>query len=126
MSESGNHTAWNCPSCTKRVPWRVEVCRCGHARPHRVESLPTGSSETRAAAPGARTVSPSLLIVLGAVVGIGAVVFAFRMQQDKPDTAVSASSAAGALGEPPASQPSSDGADDPLVAPVVGRVELRQ
>jgi S1-C subfamily serine protease len=65
--------AWNCPSCGRQVPRRVDTCRCGAARPPRDApdpSTPLGASRVRpteASAPPAR--SP-LTLVLGVLLGV--------------------------------------------------------
>ena len=62
---------WQCPSCTRQVPRKIETCRCGFARPaHAPERAP----ELPASAAAAATASPSPLLVglfLGLAVAAG-------------------------------------------------------
>ena len=57
--------AWTCPSCTRRVPRKVETCRCGFAQ----ADLPVEPATDVAEPPQApRSSSPSYLLVAGGVV----------------------------------------------------------
>ena len=36
---------WSCPRCKRRVPNRVDVCRCGEPRPEHVHAVAAAVSE---------------------------------------------------------------------------------
>ena len=66
-------SAWICPSCQRRVPRTIAVCRCGHEWTGSEESVADLSGEVSAAVPVAAGKSPAAMIVL-AVVLIGGVI----------------------------------------------------
>ena len=83
MSSTGEPLSWNCPACNRRVPARFEDCRCGFRRqaapPFAAPSTPSAEQPRSAA-------SSSLLLVLGAALGIGIAVFLVRARNDEPSS----------------------------------------
>ncbi len=81
-------SAWICPSCDRRVPRTVDVCRCGHEW--------TGSEEPvadppRDAAVAARPPGPSRLPTIvagGAIVLVGAVIAFVALGRTAPSAAL--------------------------------------
>jgi S1-C subfamily serine protease len=88
MNDStGEPLSWNCPACNRRVPARFEDCRCGFRRqaaPPFVAS-PAETAETSRSGPSA-----SLLLILGAAIGIGVAVFVVRSRSEQPVATTSA------------------------------------
>ena len=65
---------WDCPSCGRQVPQRVEVCRCGLLRPGDTDPVKAPAVDPHPAAAGHRGVLP-LLIGLLAGLGLAAILF---------------------------------------------------
>ena len=70
---AGDQFSWTCPSCARRVPSRVDACRCGCERP---TSQPAAVSEGAAPERQRNGSSAWLLLFVGATVGfaIGGVI----------------------------------------------------
>jgi S1-C subfamily serine protease len=124
MSEpASDHFSWICPSCERRVPTRFDQCRCGFQR----QNLPPLNLEEPAPehAPARSGPPASLLLILGAAIGLGIAVYIVRSQKDLPDeaapAAIVASEAAGgrASSDPP--EPVAQ-APNTFVAPVTGNI----
>jgi S1-C subfamily serine protease len=126
---AGDQFSWSCPSCGRRVPTRFDECRCGFHR----HNLPPAVAEEPAPEPAssARSGPPaSLLLILGAAIGLGIAVYIVRSQKDLPGEAVPAARVASAQADPgegralshppePVSQATST-----FVAPVTGNIVL--
>jgi S1-C subfamily serine protease len=65
---SSDHLAWTCPACARRVPRRVEVCRCGFAQ----AELPLDSPTAVDADPEPPASKRGALLAVGFIVLIGA------------------------------------------------------
>jgi len=118
---AGDQFSWGCPSCGRRVPTRFEECRCGFKK----LDLPPVAFEAPAEAAPARSGLPaSLLVILGAAMGLGLAVYIVQSQKEQPAPApqVQTETVApqSASPEQPA-EPSIDG----FVAPVSGSITLR-
>ena len=117
---AGEQFSWTCPSCARRVPSRVDACRCGQERP----AAPP-SEVTEEPAPERQRSGPpaSLLLILGAAVGLAIAGYIVRSQSNQPVAArpVTVSAPAGAASAPnTTAAPASDG----FVAPVIGSISL--
>ena len=117
---AGDQFSWICPACAQREPSRVDACRCGHQKPSAPRVVPEAASAERA-----RPRPPaSLLLILGAAVGMAITVFIVRSQKDEtptpPSPTVSASTVASSVVDTP------EAATDALVAPVTGSISLAQ
>jgi S1-C subfamily serine protease len=104
--------SWTCPACGRRVPKRVNACRCGHEHftVEYVAAAPEAATET------GRTNWP-LVIVGAAVVSVGAYVLLPLRATEPPatETIVSAPAVPQQIGDVPhANAP----ADEPTVVPV--------
>ena len=80
MSNTGEPLSWNCPACNRRVPARFEDCRCGFRR-QAAPPFAAPVSEPQEARSGP---SGSLLLILGAALGIGIAFFVVRGRNDQP------------------------------------------
>ena len=67
---------WTCRSCHRRVPPRVETCRCGSAR--------TPDDSVTAEDGGARTINPLLLVAVGVALGAAIAVPAWSRRTPPP------------------------------------------
>ena len=77
---AGDHFSWTCPSCNRRVPTRFDECRCGF---HRQNLPPLISEEPAPEHEPVRSGPPaSLLLILGAAIGLGIAVYIVRSQKD--------------------------------------------
>jgi len=117
---AGDQFSWTCPACARRVPSRVDACRCGHEKQSAPVIVPEESSAERA-----RSSPPaSVLLILGVAVGIVITVFIVRSQKDEtpapPSPTVSALTAESSVVDTP------EPATDALVAPVTGSISLAQ
>ena len=104
--------AWTCPSCGRRVPPRIDECRCGSPRPGEpVEAQPAEPPPPtpRASVPLSWAIG-ACLVVAGAVAFFAARPAAPRA----PVPAVPAADARPAPGERPPSQPSPEPFPGPL------------
>ena len=117
---AGDQFSWTCPACARRVPSRVDACRCGHEK----QSAPLVAPEESSAEPARSSPPASLLLILGVAVGIAITVFIVRSQKDEtpapPSPTVSASTAESSVVDTP------EAATDALVAPVIGSISLSQ
>ena len=112
----GDQFSWTCPSCARRVPARVEACRCGFARP---ASLPAGLSEEPAPVRQRGGLPASILLILGVAAGIAIAVFAVRSRGNQPAAATPLTLSA-APAEPARADLTALPAADALVAPFSG------
>ena len=117
---AGDQFSWTCPACARRVPSRVDACRCGHEKQSAPLVVPEESSVERA-----RSSPPaSVLLILGAAVGIAITVFIVRSQKDETPApaslTVSASPAESSVVDTP------EAATDAFVAPVTGSISFAQ
>ena len=117
---AGDQFSWTCPACARKVPSRVDACRCGHEKQSAPVVVPKESSAERA-----RSSPPaSVLLILGVAVGIVITVFIVRSQKDEtpapPSPTVSAFTAESSVVDTP------EPATDTLVAPVTGSISLAQ
>jgi S1-C subfamily serine protease len=113
--------SWKCPACDRRVPTRVQECRCGFQRPEPDTAPLTEHAETIARSGP----SPSLFLVLGAAIGLGAAVYIVQTKEPAPIAA----QARVASSEPPvaiesAAQQTIAQTSDTFVAPVKGSIVL--
>lgn len=69
MTDPSSTQTWTCPSCNRRVPVRVMLCRCGHQRDG--ATLPPPQ-------PARTSTRPVLLVLGGVLAGLGVAVLAFR------------------------------------------------
>ena len=90
--------AWTCPSCQRRVPPRIEECRCGTRRPEAPSALPEPTAEN------ARRVHPALLGALAALLVTAGATWYFQQREAPPQSVQSAPVASPAQ---PATQPES-------------------
>jgi S1-C subfamily serine protease len=114
--------SWKCPACDRRVPTRVQECRCGYQRQHPDSASPAQPEETGGIRSGP---SPSLFLILGAAIGLGVAVYIVQTREPAPIEAhgrVVPSETAGATDS--AAQHAVAQASDTLVAPVKGSVVM--
>jgi S1-C subfamily serine protease len=72
--------SWKCPACDRRVPTRVQDCRCGFQRQE-----PDAAPSPEPVETGARSgPSPSLLLILGAAIGLGVAVYIVQTREPAP------------------------------------------
>jgi S1-C subfamily serine protease len=115
---AGDHFSWGCPSCGRRVPTRFEECRCGFKK----QDLPPMSLETPAAAAPARGgPAASLLVILGAAIGLGIAVYIVQSHKEQPAAQPPTEAAAPQATATEPAEPAADG----FVAPVTGSISLR-
>ncbi len=118
---AGDHFSWICPACERRVPTRFDQCRCGFQR----QNLPPLITEEPAPehAPARSGPPASLLLILGAAIGLGIAVYIVRSQKDLPAEAAPVAAALSqqqtAASKEPVTQASST-----FVAPVTGNIVL--
>jgi S1-C subfamily serine protease len=113
--------SWKCPSCDRRVPTRVQDCRCGFQRQE-----PDAAPSTEPVETSARSgPSPSLFLILGAAIGLGAAVYIVQTREPAPIEAkgrVVAPEAPGVTES--AAQDAVAQTSDTFVAPVKGSIVL--
>ena len=113
--------SWNCPACGRRVPTRFEECRCGFQRQELTISTPPSTIERHAR----NTPSASLLVILGAAIGMCIAVYIVQTHKDQAAGHVTnvvhvpAAGASNSGGDQPVAE-----ASDTLVPPVKGSVLL--
>jgi S1-C subfamily serine protease len=78
---ASEHGAWDCPACGRRVPPRIDTCRCGLARP----ALPAVHVDEPAGTPRARR-SRGAVLLTGLVLG-GSLVLVLRVLAPPPTEA---------------------------------------
>jgi putative serine protease PepD len=113
--------SWKCPACDRRVPIRVQECRCGFQRqePDAAPSTEPVETSTRSEP------SPALFLILGAAIGLGAAVYIVQTREPAPIEAkgrVVASEAPGVTES--AAQDAVTTTSDTFVAPVKGSIVL--
>jgi S1-C subfamily serine protease len=120
MGEAGSDQfSWKCPACDRRVPTRVQECRCGF---HRQES--DAAPLTEPAETSERSgPSPSLFLVLGAAIGLGAAVYIVQTKEPAP-IAAQTQVAAAETRTTAAPQQAIAKTSDAFVAPVKGSIVL--
>jgi S1-C subfamily serine protease len=118
MSEpAGDQFSWSCPACARRVPTRFEECRCGYKK----ADLPPITFEAPAAAPARSGPAASLLIVLGAAIGLGVAVYIVQSNKEQqPAPRQQTENAA-----PQTASPAENAPVDGFVAPFTGSITLR-
>src|ERR1043166_9736580 len=116
MTPSGDQYSWNCPSCGRRVPTRFAECRCGFKMPEvsdfGVEQGPPTAARSGAAA--------SLLIILGAAIGLGIAVYIVQSQKEQP----AAPPQTNAVSTQPEHTQSAPTRENTFVPPVTGTIIL--
>jgi S1-C subfamily serine protease len=105
--KSGEPLAWNCPACNRRVPARFEDCRCGFRRQ---AAPPFAVSPAESPEQHRGGLSASLLLILGATIGIGVAVFVVRSRADQ---AAPASAAPIVITRTVSTQPKPEAAPEP-------------
>ena len=122
MGESASDQfSWKCPACERRVPTRVQECRCGFQR-H--EPLDAPLTEPADASPRSGP-SPSLFLILGAAIGLGAAVYIVQTKEPAPIAAqAGVTSSEARVTAESGSQQSIAQTSDALVAPVKGSIVL--
>jgi S1-C subfamily serine protease len=118
---AGDQFSWKCPACDRRVPTRVQECRCGFQRQGPDAAPPPEPAQT-----AARTgPSPSLFLVLGAAIGLGAAVYIVQTKEPAPIAAQARGGTSGAPVPTESGPPQSRAhTSDVLVAPVKGSIVL--
>ena len=118
---SGDHFSWICPSCERRVPTRFDQCRCGFQR----QNLPPLITEEPAPehAPARSGPPASLLLILGAAIGLGIAVYIVRSQKDLPAEAAPAATVLSQQRTTAPKEPVTQ-ASSTFVAPVTGNIVL--
>src|SRR4249919_3020148 len=116
---AGDHFSWICPSCERRVPTRFDQCRCGFQR----QNLPPLITEAPAPehAPARSGPPASLLLILGAAIGLGIAVYIVRSQKDLPAEAAPAATALSQQQTTAPKEPVTQ-ASSTFVAPVTGNI----
>jgi S1-C subfamily serine protease len=110
----GEPFSWDCPSCGRRVPTRFEECRCGFKKP---ELSPVIADEPRDI-PARTGPSSSLLVILGAAIGLGIAVYIVQSQKDEAAALQQRVNTAQSVSVEPAAPA------DTSVAPVSGGVAM--
>jgi S1-C subfamily serine protease len=120
MGEPGSDQfSWKCPACDRRVPTRVQECRCGFQRQESDAALPTEPAETSARSGP----SSSLFLILGAAIGLGAAVYIVQTKEPAPIAAQTRVTAAETRTATAAEQTIAK-TSDTFVAPVKGSIVL--
>jgi len=120
MGEPGSDQfSWKCPACDRRVPTRVQECRCGFQRQESDAALPTEPAETSARSGP----SSSLFLILGAAIGLGAAVYVVQTKEPAPIAAQTRVTAAETRTATAAEQTIAK-TSDTFVAPVKGSIVL--
>ena len=118
--QGGDQFSWACPSCGRRVPTRFEECRCGFKKD---ELPPAVVTEMPTATPARSGAAASLLIILGAAIGLGIAVYIVQSHKEQqPAPQLQTENVAPRTADP--SEPAAPAADG-FVAPVTGSISLR-
>jgi S1-C subfamily serine protease len=118
---AGDHFSWICPSCERRVPTRFDQCRCGFQRQN---LSPLITEEPAPEHAPARSGPPaSLLLILGAAIGLGIAVYIVRSQRDLPAEAAPVATALSQQQTTAPKEPVTQ-ASSTFVAPVTGNIVL--
>lgn len=117
--DSPEHFVWNCPSCGRRVPRRVEECRCGFRLAETETAIPQPPA---AEAPPASSHRGSLMLVAGLVLGLGLAAIPLRSlwapaPAATPTEAPQPKPVADMATTPPAPAPSADSSRPALSVP---------
>src|ERR1044072_2244410 len=82
--QGGDHFSWVCPSCGRRVPTRFDECRCGFKKddlpPAAITEMPAAAPPP---APARSGPAASLLVILGAAIGLRAAVYIVQSNKDQ-------------------------------------------
>ena len=113
---TGDHFSWTCPACARRVPTRFEECRCGFKKQ---DMPPVVTEETAEVAQGSGSSAPILLIT-GAVIGLGVAGYIF--QSHKTETGPAPVAIATSTPQAAVTHNAIEPASDAFVAPVVGNI----
>src|SRR5258705_7093596 len=113
---AAEHFSWGCPSCGRRVPTRVDECRCGFNR----QDLPPVPGQEPTNIPTRSGPTASLLVILGAAIGLGVAVYIVQSQKDEPVASVTSETPAAHAGPVERVAPTANS----FVAPVTGSVTL--
>jgi S1-C subfamily serine protease len=114
MNPSGDHYSWNCPSCGRRVPSRLEQCRCGF----KMTELSAFAAEETPSTQARSGLAASLLIILGAAIGLGIAVYIVQSQKEQAAPRPRSSSD----GTQPAQTQPASAWDNTFVPPVSGGI----
>ena len=115
--------SWKCPECDRRVPSRVQECRCGFQRQESDAAPLTEDPETGAH----RGPSPSLFLILGAAIGLVAVVYIVQTKAPAPIAAQTrTASPESRLASESAAEQGVAQTPGTLVAPVKGSIVLTE
>jgi S1-C subfamily serine protease len=115
--------SWKCPACDRRVPTRVQECRCGFRRQEPDVALPAERAETGAPS----RPSPSLFLILGAAIGLGAAVYIVQTKEPAPIAARARETSSEARVATESAPPQSIAqTSDAFVAPVKGSIVLTE
>jgi hypothetical protein len=101
---SASDSSWVCDACGRRVPRRVEACRCGSRRR---QPVPDAATETE------RRGSPLALLVVGLVIGAALAIPAWSSLTRRAEPPAPAASPAPPPAPPAAEPPPADVAADP-------------
>jgi len=113
---AGDQFSWSCPSCGRRVPTRFEECRCGFKK----EEQPPVLVEEPTQVPTRSSPSSSLLVILGAAIGLGVAVYIVQSQKRQGAAPVHQAIEGQHSGPAESVAPTAD----TVVAPVTGSVSL--
>ncbi len=122
MAESASDQfSWKCPACDRRVPARVQECRCGFQRQDANAAPLTEPADTSARTGPTR----SLFLIVGVAIGLAMAIYIVQTKEPAPiaaQTRVASSQTPVATG--PAAEQTLAQASDTFVAPVKGSVVL--
>src|SRR5688572_11104005 len=101
---SSDRPAWTCPACTRHVPRRVDVCRCGFS---------PGDVPVDDAVPAAGDLAPDssrrgTMLAVGLVVVVGAAMFPFLSRRAAPPPVLAPAAVPVVMAETPARADASD------------------
>lgn len=116
MTPSGDQYSWHCPSCGRRVPTRFEECRCGF----KMTELSDFGAEQGPSTPARSGPTASLLIILGAAIGLGIAVYIVQSQKEQPASRPPSD----AVSTQPEHRQSAPAGGTTFVPPVTGSITL--
>src|ERR1044071_4262941 len=116
MNPSGDQYSWNCTSCGRRVPTRFEECRCGF----KMTELSDFGAEQGLSTPARSGAAASMLIILGAAIGLGIAVYIVQSQKEQP----AAPPPSNTVTTPPEQTQSAPAGENTFVPPVTGSITL--
>src|SRR6266550_5723660 len=121
--QGGDHFSWVCLSCGRRVPTRFEECRCGFKKddlpPAVVTEMPAAAP---AFAPARSGPAASLLVILGAAIGLGIAVYIVQSNKSQQPAPQQQTENVAPQTSSPTEQ---DAPVDGFVAPFTGTITLR-